>query len=173
VIGTAVGLQANGGIGTAGQALFSNGTTTYWANIVAGATLIANTTDTQSFYFPMANTTSGTWSNAVVSNTKLYFVPSTGTLNATIFNSLSDESQKINITTAPVGFIDLVRGVEFTWKDTDKKSAGVIAQEIEKILPHLVDTNDGVKSVNYSGIIAYLIEEIKQLKARVEDLENF
>ena len=171
VIGTAVGLQANGGIGTAGQALFSNGTTTYWANVAGGATLVANTTDTQTFYFPMANTTSGTWANGVVSNTKLYFVPSTGTLNATIFNSLSDEAQKLNIITAPVGFIDLIRGVEYNWKDNGKKSAGVIAQEIERILPHLVETTDGIKSVNYSGIIAYLIEEIKDLKSRVDNLE--
>ena len=170
VIGTAVGLQANGGIGTSGQVLTSNGTTIYWAG--AGVAVTANNTDTQTFFIPMSNSTTGTWSNGVVSNTKLYFVPSTGTLNATIFNSLSDREQKINIVTAPVGFIDAIRGVEYDWKDTGKKSSGVIAQEIEEYLPHLVETKDGSKSVNYSGLIAYLIEEIKQLKDRVKALEN-
>jgi hypothetical protein len=170
VIGTAVGLQANGGIGTSGQVLTSNGTTVYWAG--AGVAVTANNTDSQTFFIPMSNSTTGTWSNGVVSNTKLYFVPSTGTLNATIFNSLSDRKQKINIVTAPVGFIDAIRGVEYNWKDTGKKSSGVIAQEIEEYLPHLVETKDGSKSVNYSGLIAYLIEEIKELKDRVKALEN-
>jgi len=56
-----------------------------WAAIVGGATLTANNTDTQTFYLPMANTTSGAWANAVVSTTKLSFVPSTGVLTATSF----------------------------------------------------------------------------------------
>ena len=45
-------------------------------------TLIANTTDTQTFYFPMSNTTSGAWSNGVVTNDDIFFVPSTGVLTA-------------------------------------------------------------------------------------------
>ena len=102
------------------------------------------------------------------SNSFLFSLP----LSANFLNSLSDREQKINIVTAPIGFIDLIRGVEYNWKDTGKKSSGVIAQEIEEYLPHLVETNDGSKSVNYSGLIAYLIEEIKELKDRVKALEN-
>ena len=69
----AVGLQANGGYGTAGQVLASNGSATYWTTVSGGASLTANTTDTQTYYLPMSNATSGSWSNGVVANTKLYF----------------------------------------------------------------------------------------------------
>jgi hypothetical protein len=122
----------------------------------------------------MANTTSGTWSNAVVSTTKLYFVPSTGTLSATIFNSLSDANQKTNvqIITSAVNTVSKMEGVSFNWKDSGAKSYGVIAQEIEKILPDIVNENNGTKSVNYDAIIAFLIQSVKELSERVERLEN-
>jgi hypothetical protein len=135
----------------------------------AGPSITANTTDTQTFYLPMSNTTSGAWSNAVISNTKLYFVPSTGTLNATVFNSLSDKRLKENIETIPSA-LDVVKslnGVSFNWKDNGLKSYGVIAQEVEKILPALVSDADP-KSVNYSGIIAFLINAIKELHEEVQ-----
>lgn len=81
-------IVANGGIGTNGQVLTSNGAGMYWgtAGGGSGATLTANNTDTQTFYLPMANTTSGSWTNAVVSSTKLTFVPSTGVLTTPSIN---------------------------------------------------------------------------------------
>jgi hypothetical protein len=162
------GIVANGSIGSNGQVLTSNGTGMAWATAGGGgSTLIANTTDTQTFYIPMANTTTGTWSNAVVSTTKLYFVPSTGTLNATIFNSLSDKKFKTDIkpVTNALDTLSKIDGVSFKWKESGTKSYGVIAQEIEKILPELVDGKD-IKSVNYAGIIAFLINAIKELDQR-------
>jgi hypothetical protein len=169
------GVHANGSLGTANQALFSNGTGVYWANVVGGAVLTANNTDTQTFYIPMANATSGSWSNGVVSTTKLFFVPSTGTLNATIFNSLSDEQEKTNVADIPDSLdrVLALRGVEFNWRDNGSKSAGLIAQELEKTLPHLVSTSEaGTKSVNYNGIIAYLIEAIRELNNKLENRDG-
>jgi len=86
IVTAGAGISANGGFGSAGQILTSNASSIYWSTITAGATLNANNTETGTFYFGMANTTSGTWSNAVVSTTKLSFVPSTGalTVNGTI-----------------------------------------------------------------------------------------
>ena len=83
----------------------------------------------------------------------------------------SDERLKDNIETAPKGMVDQLRGVEFTWKESGKKSSGVIAQEVEKVLPHVVHDNGEMKSVNYDALVAYLIEEIKDLKAQVEALK--
>lgn len=169
------GVHANGSLGTASQVLFSNGTGVYWANVVGGAILTANNTDSQTFYLPMANATSGSWSNGVVSNTKLYFVPSTGTLNATIFNSLSDASKKTDVLTIDTGLSTVLsmRGVEFNWLDNGDRSSGVIAQELELIAPHLVKANvDGTKSVHYDGIIPYLIQAIHELNDKVKRLEN-
>jgi len=69
--------------------------------------------------------------------------------------------------------IDSLTGFEFDWKDSKRKSAGVIAQDVESILPHLVSTNpEGKKSVNYGSLTAYLIECVKELTTRVKELEN-
>jgi hypothetical protein len=108
----------------------------------------------------------GSWAAAYVASSKLYFNPSTGVLYATTFNSLSDATVKnsvVRINNA-VDTINKLEGVEFNWNDTGNKSAGLIAQELEKVLPHLVDTAEsGIKSVNYVGLIGYLIEAIKDL----------
>ena len=53
------------------------------------------------------------------------------------------------------------------------KDVGVIAQEIESILPEAVTTRDsGYKAVNYEKIVPLLIEAVKELQAKVKELEN-
>jgi hypothetical protein len=47
----------------------------------------------------------------------------------------------------------------------------VIAQELQEVLPELVNDGD-VKSVNYNGIIGVLIEAIKELRKEIEDLKE-
>ena len=92
--------------------------------------------------------------------------------NVTAF---SDERLKDNIKTIENGLdkVEQLRGVTYT---RDKKeSIGVIAQEVEKIIPEIVLTADdemGTKSVDYSRITAVLIEAVKELSARVKELEN-
>ena len=89
------------------------------------------------------------------------------------FVATSDERVKDNITTAPVGLIDSLKGREWDWKESGEKGSGVVAQELEQVLPHLVhEDGDGMKSVAYNGLIAYLIEEIKDLKTQVDALKN-
>ncbi len=140
----------------------------------SGATL-ENDVDTDFEYLVgMANAQSGAWTTAYVSNTKLFFNSNTGTLSATNFNNLSDEELKTNIEiiTNATATVKTIEGVEFNWKDSGRKSAGFIAQKIESSLPHLVATNqEGMKSVNYSAIIAYLVETVKELDARIKELE--
>lgn len=66
-----------------------------------------------------------------------------------------------------------LRGVEFTRIADNTKSIGVIAQELEKVLPELVLTDDeGIKSVNYAQITGLLIEAVKELSAKVEELSK-
>jgi gamma-glutamyl phosphate reductase len=66
-----------------------------------------------------------------------------------------------------------LRGVSFTWKDNHNKAIGVIAQEIETVVPEIVDTNDkGIKSVSYDSIIALLIEAIKEQQSTIDDMKN-
>ena len=175
------GLIANGSLGSAGQVLTTNGSNTYWSTVTANGgangtsiNLSANTTDTATYYFPMSNAASGTWANGVVANTKLLFIPATGTLSATIFISLSDLKYKTDV--EPINnAVDVLKqldGVSFKWKETGHKSYGVIAQEVEKVLPEIVDINNDVKSVNYQALIGFLIEAVKELSDKVEKLEN-
>jgi hypothetical protein len=67
-----------------------------------------------------------------------------------------------------------IRGVTFTrtdMQDKTKRHVGVIAQEIEKVLPEVIsDNDDGMKSVAYGNITALLIEAIKELQDEVEYL---
>lgn len=88
-------------------------------------------------------------------------------------NSNSDETLKENINTIgnSLDIVGSLRGVSFDWKETGEKSYGVIAQELEKVLPELVTTLDK-KSVNYNGIIGVLIEAVKELSTEVEELKK-
>ena len=171
-------LSANGSLGIAGQVLTSNGSDTYWSNVSGGSgtsiNLTANNSDSATYYFPMSNISSGTWSNGVVSDTQLYFVPSTGTLSATVFNSLSDITLKTDIEDINgIELLNNIRPISFVWKDTGTKSYGVIAQELEKELPELVQTNEqGLKSVSYIPMIAMLIDTVKKQEKRIEQLEK-
>lgn len=96
-----------------------------------------------------------------------------GVATATDFNATSDSKLKENVTTVG-GALDKVnelRGVSFSWKETGESSYGVIAQELEQVLPELVRGSDP-KTVNYNGIIGVLIEAIKELKAEVDSLKG-
>jgi hypothetical protein len=66
-----------------------------------------------------------------------------------------------------------MRGVSFTWKDNGNKSIGVIAQEIQKIIPEIVNTNEnGIMSLSYDSIIGLLIEAIKEQQGSIVDMEK-
>jgi len=131
----------------------------------AGST-VADDTSTNSTFYPLFTTiTSGTVTSSKVSTTKLTFNPSTGRLTATYVNSSSDENLKKDIATVENALdkVKQLRGVDFAWKDSNEKSKGVIAQEIKEVFPELVSEENGVLSVNYNGLIAVLIEAIKDL----------
>ena len=96
------------------------------------------------------------------------------TVQGTVYET-SDFSLKTNIETiqSSVDTISNIRGVNFDWISSGKHSSGVIAQEIEAVLPHLVNLNDdGIKTVNYSGLIGVLIEAIKELKTEINQLKQ-
>jgi len=139
----------------------------------AGSTVADDTTTNSTFYPVFTATTTGTITASKVSTTKLTFNPSTGTLTATDLNSSSDASLKENIETIEnaIDTVNDLRGVKFDWKEDGRTSYGVIAQELENVLPELVSSGE-LKTVNYNGIIGVLIEAVKELSAEVEDLKN-
>tara|TARA_B100000035_G_scaffold13530_1_gene11141 strand:+ start:1419 stop:1844 length:426 start_codon:yes stop_codon:yes gene_type:complete len=89
----------------------------------------------------------------------------------------SDERLKDNIVTIedPLEKLNAIRGVTYTRNDIEgnPRQTGVIAQEVEKVLPEVVMTSDdGIKHVAYGNMVGLLIEAIKELSKRVEELEN-
>jgi len=156
-----------------GQALIWDGGAFIWET--PGATITDdNTTDTT--VFPVLSTsTNGSLTAANVSTLGLKYNPSTGTLEATDFNSLSDERVKNNIHTieTPIEKILSLRGVSFEFKNSGKKSIGVVAQELETVLPELIHTgSDGFKSVSYGNIVGLLIEAIKDQQSQIDNLKD-
>jgi hypothetical protein len=72
----------------------------------------------------------------------------------------------------PIDILNKLNAVSFKWINTDTKSYGLIAQELEKVLPELVSTTNDVKSVMYIPIIAILIEAIKQQQKEIDEIRN-
>lgn len=96
----------------------------------------------------------------------------TGDVSAVNFNSTSDARLKININPIDNALSKVLQlaGVEFDWKDNNQRSIGVIAQQVEQVLPELVETSsNGYKSVSYGNLAALLIEAIKELKTIVDN----
>jgi len=85
--------------------------------------------------------------------------------------AFSDERLKANIETIPdaLGKVKALRGVTF---DKDgKRGLGVIAQEVEKILPEVVMDGKEYKSVAYGNIVGVLIEAMKEQQEQINDLK--
>jgi len=90
----------------------------------------------------------------------------------------SDMNLKENITDMKYGLADIVklRGVEYDWKRDDMgHDVGVLAQEVEAVIPELVKEHDGLhgrgkfKSVDYNKLVPVLIESIKELKLKLDE----
>ena len=97
-----------------------------------------------------------------------------GTVNAANFNTTSDATLKTNVETL-TGSLDAVkalRGVSFDWIENGNSEVGVIAQEVEEVIPDVVSTNDqGIKSVKYGNLVGVLIEAIKEQQAQIDELK--
>ena len=110
----------------------------------------------------------------------------TGPISASVINASgditaffsSDERLKDNIT--PIGSaidkLNTIGGYEFDWNNSSEHSGhdvGVIAQEIEKVLPEVVVTRgNGYKAVRYEKIVALLIQAIKEQQSQIDDLKS-
>lgn len=95
----------------------------------------------------------------------------TATNNITAY---SDIRLKTDIKLIPNALtkVSSLRGITYTRIDSGDKGTGVIAQEIEAVLPEAVETNeDDIKSVAYGNLVGLLIEAIKELKAEVNELK--
>ncbi len=106
--------------------------------------------------------------------------------NDVVAYSTSDERLKKYIKNIknPLEKISKINGVTFEWKKTDDKikkevhsfegnDVGVLAQEVEKVLPEVVVTRDnGYKAVKYEKIVPLLIEAIKDQQKQIDELKS-
>jgi hypothetical protein len=139
----------------------------------AGTTQTTNISSNQLVY---DSTTKNLGIGTTNPTAKLHVIGDTyisGILTATDINSASDIRLKTNIKPFENTLEKIVQinGVSFNWIDSNAKSGGIIAQDVEKVFPELVNDGDH-KTVNYNGLIGVLIESIKELKQEVEDLKS-
>ncbi len=104
-------------------------------------------------------------------STTRFTIANNGTVTATgDVVAFSDKRLKSNVETLDGSKVYGMRGVSFI-KD-NRKSSGVIAQELEKVAPELVNNDSEYKSVAYGNITGYLIEAIKDLKQEITELKK-
>jgi hypothetical protein len=99
------------------------------------------------------------------------------TARANAWNTFSDKNLKKDFAKIekPLDKLNKISGYYYYWKDgTDKsRQVGVIAQEIEKILPEIVSTDaEGIKSLDYSKLTPLLIEAMKTQQSIIENLNQ-
>jgi hypothetical protein len=161
--------------GVSGYALVSDtsGNMT-WA--AAGAT-VADDTSSTTLYPTMFTASSGAATTLKVSSTKMTFNASTGTLTVTALTESSSIALKENVTpidNALDAILQLV-GVTYDRRDgSSKGEAGLIAEEVNKIIPNIVskDKDGNPEGIHYTKITAYLVEAIKSLKTELDSLKG-
>ena len=103
------------------------------------------------------------------------------------FLNVSDKRLKKDIyeLTGSINKVLQLRPTEFTWKEDDKQDVGFIAQEVEEVIPEVVQTTKGfmktdendkesedIKTIAYSKLVPYLVDTIQVLTKRIEHLEK-
>ncbi len=140
--------------GTSGQTLRHNGTS--W---IANSLIFNNGTRIG------INTTSPS---------SLYMLHVNGDVGAQSFYYFSDRSFKKDINPLKDSLAKIVKmnGVSFKWKETGKESIGLIAQDVEQVFPEAVTGEEGSKSIDYSALVASLIEAVKEQQTEIEWLKK-
>ena len=106
--------------------------------------------------------------------------------NITAYASVSDEKLKENIEVIDnaIDKVNQLKGVTFNYKKDGKVGTGLIAQDLEKVLPEAVYTTKSLSdkvngeegeehlAINYGNTVGLLVEAIKELEERVKELED-
>jgi hypothetical protein len=151
--------------------------TSYLIQNVAGSTANNVSAGAAYLYMSQGQNFEFSWSGVTkASITSAGAVTFSSTATATDFILSSDMRLKTNITpiTSALTKVNTITGYTFEFiKDSGKRRSGVLAQEIQDILPEAVYTDaDGYLSVSYDAIIPLLIQAIKEQQKKIEELET-
>lgn len=89
------------------------------------------------------------------------------------FYSYSDRNLKTDIATIPGALdkLNKLNGVSFKWIRDNKDSLGLIAQDVQTVLPQAVEHVNNSLTVNYNGVVALLVEAIKEQQKQIDELK--
>ena len=165
------GLTYNSNLNSALAAIDSShsGTTAPTLNVVAGKFWL-DTAGTS----PILKINSNGWKSLFTLNSTTVDM-SINKVTAVDFNTTSDFRLKENIQplSKPIELVNQLEGVRYNFKESGNKSIGLIAQEVEKVIPEVVSTDEeGYKSIAYGNLVALLIEVVKEQDKRIKDLEE-
>ena len=106
----------------------------------------------------------GTVNTGIISNS--------GSITSATYFYSSDAALKEDIQTIenPLEKVQALRGVSYKWKDTGKKDIGLVADEVQEVLPELVVENEH-KQMDYGHMIGLLVEAIKEQQKEIEELK--
>jgi hypothetical protein len=178
--------QANGNA-FGGIGIYSNNGTESFLGIgcTGGVCSLVATYGNSGAYLPIQIQTGGQESLRITTTNNLLLGTSTdngerlyvsGSIRATgniTANSDLTLKKNLKLVDNPIDKLNQLNGYLYQWKENDEYQYGVIAQEVEKILPHAVQTGkNGIKGVAYNQLIPLLIEGFKVQQKEINDLKS-
>ena len=99
-------------------------------------------------------------------------ISNSGSITSATYFYSSDAALKEDIQTIenPLEKVQALRGVSYKWKDTGRKDIGLVADEVQEVLPELVVEKEH-KQMDYGHIIGLLVEAIKEQQKEIEELK--
>ena len=150
-----------------------------WSSLVMGQFNLAGSTEPENATGFNINNTAFVIGNGVDGNSRSDALVVKFNGDATLAGNLnvnSDARLKANIVSLGSTLAKLLQidGKSYTMKkdESEKQKIGLLAQDIEKVFPELVSENNGIKSVNYQGLVPVLINAIKEQEERIKRLEE-
>jgi hypothetical protein len=100
------------------------------------------------------------------------FISSGGAFSGSSFQVTSDITLKTDIEESPYGLNEVLALKPVKYLKQGVREVGLIAQEVEKIVPEFVGTMEEIKTVNYAQMVSVLIKAVQELKAEVDELRS-
>jgi hypothetical protein len=144
--------------------------------VPSGLEFRTNTND-----FAVAITAAGRMGIGTAAVSNILTLPNIASVNgqglANAWAIYSSRRWKTNVATItdPIGKVQRLRGVTYDWKANGKHDVGLIAEEVGDVIPEIVRYEENgvdAQSLDYSRLVAVLIEAVKEQQRRIESLEN-